>query len=207
MESKIKKSFGDEVKVKLDIFHAVKRITTALSKKHPYFYTALQDLRLVFCIAGDSGDHRTKCTPDANSLLNNLNAFVVKWINITDSSGSRLVIPSVMKEIDHLKVHIIRGCLSDIPPSFGTSKNENLHRSLNARFSGNKLGVEVAVAILATFFHLWNSKHNGSDILSSIAGYLHYQCKEPKENLQLAADSSANLELVFLQSDLLYLIL
>ena len=112
-----------------------------------------------------------------------------------------------MKEIDHLKVHIIRGCLSDIPPSFGTSKNENLHRSLNARFSGNKLGVEVAVAILATFFHLWNSKHNGSDILSSIAGYLDYQCKEPKENLQLAADSSANLELVFLQSDLLYLIL
>ena len=85
-------------------------------------------------------------------MLNNLNAFVVKWINITDSSGSQLVTPSVMKEIDHLKIHINRGCLSDIPPSFGTSKNENLDRSLNARFSRNKLGVEVAVAILATFF-------------------------------------------------------
>ena len=70
------------------------------------------------------------------------------------------------------------------------AKIENLHRSLNARFSGNKLGVEVAVALLATFFHLWNSKHNGSNIVSSIAEYLDYQCKEPKENLQLAADSS-----------------
>ena len=39
--AKLKKNFGDEVKVKLDIFHAVKRITTILSKKHPYFYTAL----------------------------------------------------------------------------------------------------------------------------------------------------------------------
>ena len=181
--AKLQKSFGDQVKVKLDLFHAVKRITTALSKRHPYFYTALQDFRLVFRMSGDNGAQRTKCTPDANSLLKNVNAFLAKWSNITDSSGNLLITPTVLKEIDHLKVHINRGCLSDIPPSFGTSKNENLHRSLNARFSGNKLGVEVAVALLATFFHLWNSKHNCSDIMSSLAQYLD-KCNKSKENLQ-----------------------
>ena len=140
-----RKSFGDQVKVKLDIFHAVKRISTVLSKKHPYFYSALQDFRLIFCMPGDNGAKRTKCTPDINSLLNNINAFLDKWSNITDCCGNLLITPAVLKEVDHLKVHMNRGCLSDIPPSFGTYKNENLHRSLNARFSGNKLGVEIVI--------------------------------------------------------------
>lgn len=188
--AKLQSSFGDQVKVKLDVFHAVKRITTTLSKKHPYFYSALQDFRLVFRMAGDSAIQRTKCTPDANALLNNINAFLAKWINITDSNGNLLITSTVLKEIEHLKVHINRGCLSDIPPHFGTSKNENLHKSLNARFSGNRLGVEVAVALLATFFHLWNSKHNDNINLSCIAQYLDYKCKTGKENLQHAIDHS-----------------
>ena len=94
---------------------------------------------------GDNGAKRTKCTPDINSLLNNINAFLDKWSNITDCCGNLLITPAVLKEVDHLKVHMNRGCLSDIPPSFGTYKNKNLHRSLNARFSGNKLGVEIVI--------------------------------------------------------------
>ena len=70
---------------------------------------------------------------------------------------------AVLKEINNLKVHISRGCLSDIPAHFGTNRNENLHRSLNSRFSGSRLGIEVAVALIAVFLHQWNSKHDGKN--------------------------------------------
>ena len=148
---KLQSTFGEETCVKLDIFHAVKRITTSMSKKHPYFYAALQDLRLVFRMTGDNGIYRTKSTPPPNILCSNLDAFLSKWSKISDTDSKFIITAAVLKEIDNLRVHINRGCLSDIPPSFGTNRNKNLHRSLNKRFTGNCLGVEVAVAILATF--------------------------------------------------------
>ena len=54
----------------IDLFHAVKRVTTALSKKHPYFYPAIQDFRLVFRVCGDNGIYRLKSTPDPDILCN-----------------------------------------------------------------------------------------------------------------------------------------
>ena len=63
-----------------------------------------------------------------------------------------MVTIGMMDEIDKLKVHIERGCLSDIPPHFGTNRNENLHRSLNERLMGSRLGVETTVALLQHFF-------------------------------------------------------
>ena len=46
-ESSVKKkrqnTFDNDIKGKLDFFHAVKRVTTALSKKRPLFYPAIQD--------------------------------------------------------------------------------------------------------------------------------------------------------------------
>jgi len=72
--------------------------------------------------------------------------------NISGSNSNSIITPGVLKEISNLKVHITKGCLSDIPAQFGTSKNENLHKVLNSRFSGNHLGVELAIALLAVFF-------------------------------------------------------
>lgn len=77
----------------------------------------------------------------------------MKWNKVTDYAGNELITTPVQTEIEKLKIHIERGCLSDIPPHFSTSKNENLHCLLNSRFAGNRLGVEVAVALLTTFFH------------------------------------------------------
>jgi len=54
----LKQSLGGNVEVKLDLFHAVKRVSTVLSKKHSYFYQALQDYWLVFRAAGDNGVQR-----------------------------------------------------------------------------------------------------------------------------------------------------
>ena len=43
--------------------------------------------------------------------------------------------------------------------------------------------------LYSNIFHLWNSKHNGSDHMSSIAQYLDHKCKKSKENLQHQPDS------------------
>ena len=167
----LKQSLGDDVEVKLDLF-AVKRVSTALSKKHSHFYQALQDFRLVFRIAGDNGLQRKKATPPSEILLKNINTFVSKWSNISGSNGNNSIITlAVLKEISNLKVHITKGCLSNIPAHFGTSKNENMHKLLNSRFSGNHLGVELAVALLAVFFHNWNQR-NGKHCISNISQYL-----------------------------------
>ena len=156
-------TLGEHVKVKLDLFHAVKRVSSAISKKHPYFYQALQDFRLVFRKSGDNGVIRKQTTPSPPSLLKNLQSFTSKWSTITDHNNNCVLTGAGLKEINNLKVHISRGCLSDIPAHFGTNRNENLHRSLNSRFSGSRLGIEVAVALIAVFLHQWNSKHDGKN--------------------------------------------
>jgi len=164
---------GEQVKVKLDLFHPVKRISSAISKKHPYFYQALQDLRLVFRTTGDNGIVRKQPTLTSQVLLDNLQHFESKWSTINDCTSHPELTPSVLKEINNLKVHISRGCLSGIPAHFGTNRNENLHRSLNSRFSGNSLGIEVAVALIAVFLHQWNSRKDTSTMLNIFYQIFH----------------------------------
>ena len=66
--------------------------------------------------------------------------------------------PAVFKEIESIKRHIEKGCLSEVPAGFGTNRNENLHRSINHRLAGSHISVELAVALLSVFFHMWNGK-------------------------------------------------
>ena len=157
---KLTDCFGEDVLVKLDLFHAVKRLSNAMSKKHPLFFTCLQDFRLVFRATGDNGLHRTVETPKPDAITSNLENFVSKWSSIS-FNGIPILNDPAMKEISNLRIHINRGCLSSIPTGFGTNRNENLHRSLNKRLSGHTLGVELAVALLGTFFHMWNSRRRG----------------------------------------------
>lgn len=179
---KLSETFGEATKVKLDLFHAIKRVSTALSKKHAYFYTALQDFRLVFREVGDNGSNRKQATPPPDAIQKKLELFLSKWNMITDENGKHLITSAVICEIDKLRIPIERGCLSEIPPHFGTNRNENIHRSLNKRLAGTRLGVEVAVALLATFFHLWNSKRMNVNV-STIASQIDH-----------SNDSNSNIE-------------
>lgn len=45
---KLQEIFGKDILVKLDVFHAVQRITRAMSKRHILFYACIHDLRIVF---------------------------------------------------------------------------------------------------------------------------------------------------------------
>ena len=51
-----------------------------------------------------------------------------------------------------LLIHVEKGCLSDIPPSGGTSRNEGIHRILNKTLKKSRIGIQFAIALLGMFF-------------------------------------------------------
>ena len=55
-----------------------------------------------------------------------------------------------------LRNHAI--CLSDIPVSGGTSRNESCHRVLNKYVRRPYIGVEMAIALIGTFIYQWNER-------------------------------------------------
>ena len=63
LRRKITSILGSGVLVKLDLFHAVKRITSTLRKKHSLTRQCIEDLQLVFRQDGDSGKKRMLATP------------------------------------------------------------------------------------------------------------------------------------------------
>jgi hypothetical protein len=63
LRKKIESVFGLEARVKLDLFHAVQRITKTLLKKHSLYQQCLFSLRQVFRVYGDSGQSRITDTP------------------------------------------------------------------------------------------------------------------------------------------------
>ena len=71
-EKKLQNTFGTNVQVKLDIFHAVQRIGLAMSKKHPFHWRCLKDFSQIFREDGDNGDERHKATPSPEVIQQNL---------------------------------------------------------------------------------------------------------------------------------------
>ena len=79
---------------------------------------------------------RTTPIPSAAVLRQQLLSFKAKWEEIS-FSGQAIISPTVTKEIHCLLVHIDKGCLSGIQPGRGTTRNERLHRDLNAHMSSS----------------------------------------------------------------------
>ncbi len=104
MASILQSMFGMQVQVKLDIFHAVQRITRTISKAAPFYRVILNDLRTVFRAAGDIGLKRSLPTPEPTEIAEKMETFAARWK--TELSQKTL------KEITNLKKHIQKGCLS-----------------------------------------------------------------------------------------------
>ena len=175
---KLMNTFGDHVKVKLDIFHAAKRVSGALSKKHTHFHRCIQDWKLVFRSKGDNGQERKYPTPSPETLICNVEHFMEKWSNVNPEGDGCILNSVVIKEIESIKKHMQKGCLSEIPAGFGTNRNENLHRSINHRLAGNHISVELAVALLSVFFHMWNTKRREESYNSISAMFLRSSTAE-----------------------------
>jgi hypothetical protein len=81
---------------------------------------------LLFRDPKDTGQIRTLPTPAPDILFQQLDMFITKWKG-ADVRGS-YILNEVQKELQALRGHINKGCLSNIPPQAGTNRNENLHR-------------------------------------------------------------------------------
>ena len=153
--SKLKEILGEEITVRLDIFHAIQRIVRVMPKKHPMFTYCLRDLRLVFRKPSDIGNSRQKPTPNSDQIISNLDSFVKKWCNI----GWKVFNEKMYAQVNALKLHITRGCLSSIVEGGGTNRNEALHRHINPHFkTKTKIGLPLALALLTLLLYEHNSR-------------------------------------------------
>lgn len=66
----------------------------------------------------DHGTERTKPTPEPNEILTNLQNFIQKW-QLLQIDNKNIITVEAIVEIDKLKVHIKKGCLSGIVVSGG----------------------------------------------------------------------------------------
>ena len=160
--------------VKLDIFHACQRVIRTLPNKHVLKSQFAKEFGLIFRENDDLGEQRLRSTPCERTIEKNLDGFLKKW----KSSSNTCLTEESLKQIDALKVHIKKGCLSGIPPGFGTEKNEQLHRLLNrSLLSGaTRINIELAVALISVLFY-YHSKRVASNRKHSCSSRI--QCVPP----------------------------
>ncbi len=80
-----------------------------------------------------------------------------KWEH--EKYGEDNILPgSTITELGHLRKHVQKGCLSGIPPSCGSNRNEAMHKTLRKNISRQRLGIQLALALLGIGFFTWNKK-------------------------------------------------
>ena len=127
VRQKISEIFGDSIAIKLDLFHAIARVTKKIPKqtRHYMSNTCITEFANVFRSIGDKKKERKKLTPSPKEILENLNSFLEKWKSVQHGEHEDALTSATMHEIQCLCEHIRRGCLSGIPAGAGSERNEN----------------------------------------------------------------------------------
>ena len=73
---KLQAVFGDHLVVYLDIFHAVKRVSDKIPKRHPLRHECMRDWQVVFRDPSDLGEKRHCPTPSPLVMEKSLDKFV-----------------------------------------------------------------------------------------------------------------------------------
>jgi len=155
LRKKISNLFGPNVSVKLDLFHAIQRITKTIPKKHVHASQFLKELRLIFRRNGDCGEKRLLSMPSTQQLIKNLDKFITEWKK--RDRETTIFKPETAAALERLRQHMQLGCLSDIPVGAGTNRNERLHQHLNNYFNRSKIGILLAYALLSVILHAHNT--------------------------------------------------
>ena len=88
-----------------------------------------ESLKLVIRDPSDIGKERKMITPCRETILHHMDTFRRQWSN-TFVKGQLVLPEAALKALDNLRNLAEKGCLSDIPVSCGTDRNENLHKSV-----------------------------------------------------------------------------
>lgn len=145
-----------DVRVCLDLFHAVQRVVRTVKKTDFKFHGQSQrtlffrQLRLLFRAKSDQDHRRTEPTPTATEIEDNITTFLETW---EDKISTETVQELMKLKTEH------SSCLSSIPVRGGTSSNENLHKEINKMLRGKQqLSLEVAISLLHTLFYRRNMR-------------------------------------------------
>ncbi len=141
-----------DIPVKLDLFHMVQRVVREVPKSSMFSKEFSNEFGLVFRQVNDHGVQRTKPTPTPNIILKNIEQFIFKWITVKHDDGTDVLSKTVLMEIENLKRHIKKGCLSGIDVGCGTNRDERLHREMNKIFKTQSIGAELAYVRLTELF-------------------------------------------------------
>ena len=206
VRQKVQNVFGN-VPVKLDLFHAISRVTQKIPKqsRHILAGACIIDFSNVFRCKSDKEEERKEETPSSDELLDNLKDFLVKWKDMKHTDDEDVLTASAVHEIDCLKKHIEKGCLSGIPPRSGSEKNENLHKNLRHIVARSRLGVESALALLTIFFYYWNERRDGEfpkGVVKPISSYAAKLRQRPLEATTLYNVLTKGLNLLLIDKQL-----
>ena len=86
-----------------------------------------KEFGLIFKQRNDLDEARTRDTANEAEIKANLESLLERWRNVPSSC----LRSETHKQIKNLREHIKKGCLSGIPPEFGTEKNEQIHELLH----------------------------------------------------------------------------
>ena len=141
-----------DAEIKLDLFHACQRVLRTTDRGPSHLRCQFgKEFGLIFRQKNDLGETRTRDTANEAEIEANLESFLERWGNVPSS----WLTSETFKQIQNLREHIKKGCLSGIPPGFGTEKNENIHRLLNRSLitGATRISIESAVALLTVLFY------------------------------------------------------
>lgn len=114
-----------------------------------------------------------------------MDTFVKKW-EICAHKEWNIISQKTKKEVEALKKHITKGCLSDIPKGGGTTRNEAFHRVLNAHFGKvSRIGIPLALALLTIIIYQHNCK---------ISEKVHGKSQEPLSLLKKSSNDLSQSE-------------
>ena len=112
----------------------------------------MRALKLIIRQPGDTEEKRRQCTASPSIIEDNIKSFLNQWQTVM--VDEKPVLPKgAIESLGKLMVHVKKGCLSDIPPSFGTSRNEGIHKVVAKWFRGKKVGLQQALSHLGSFFY------------------------------------------------------
>ena len=94
--------------------------------------------------------------------------------------GKIILTPQIVEEINKLRSHIAKGCLSHIAPGRGTNKDESLHKRINNFMRYSKVGMELAYALLISVFDRYNEDVKKPSERKSILEYVTQHLIGPK---------------------------
>lgn len=119
-----------------------------------------KEVGMIFRAREDSSEVRKMPTPHPEVMTENLENFVKRWQTFLNQDNME----RTLTEIDHLRRHISKGCLSDLNPGEGTESNESLHHVLNRSLlcGATTIGPELAIAVITLLFYSINCKQRGT---------------------------------------------